>query len=209
MGDRLPSPEQSTTAHLRLLLGRLRAGDDAAFGVLLDHFEGRFRSLARRMLRSFPDVRHHEQTDDVLQGALMRLHSALRSIDPADLEHLLRLVALQIRRELLTLARRYRDAARRDRGGPAVESDRGVNAADQISESTWNPSELGSWTEFHEMADRLPDDYRQVFDLIFYHGLTQEEVAEALGVTDRTVRTRWRGARLALIEAIGGRLPGL
>jgi RNA polymerase sigma-70 factor (ECF subfamily) len=209
MGDLLPNSEHGTTSQLQLLLGRLCAGDDVAFALLLGHFEGRLRGLARRMLRSFPSVQQLEQTDDVLQGALMRMHRALRSVEPIDLGHFLRLAAVQIRRELLTLAHRYRDAARHNRGGPAGDPGDQVSPADQIPESTWDPSELASWTELHERADRLPENERQVFDLIFYHGLTQEEAAEALGVSDRTVRSRWRQARLALIEALGSRLPGL
>ena len=208
MGDPLASSEQSTTSRLRLLVDRLRAGDDAAFGLLLAQLEVRLYDLARRMLRGFPDVRRREQTDDVLQGALMRMHRALQTVKPVDLEHFLRLAALQIRRELLTLAHRYRNAAQHAVDGPAGDPNSRAEPADQLPESTWDPSELASWTEFHETVDRLPEDERLVFDLLFYHGMDQAEAAEALGVSDRTVRSRWRRARLALIEALGGRLPG-
>ena len=40
--------------------------------------------LARKMLRDFPRVRHHAETSDVLQGAVMRLLNSLREIQPAS-----------------------------------------------------------------------------------------------------------------------------
>jgi RNA polymerase sigma-70 factor (ECF subfamily) len=54
----------------------------------------------------------------------------------------------------------------------------------------------------------MPDDEREVFDLLWYQGLTQVEAAAVIGVTDRTVKSRWRSARLRLHEALGGQLPG-
>jgi DNA-directed RNA polymerase specialized sigma24 family protein len=46
-------------------------------------------------------------------------------------------------------------------------------------------------------------------DLLFYQGLQQAEAAAVLGVSERTVKRRWQSARLALHEALGGRLPGV
>jgi DNA-directed RNA polymerase specialized sigma24 family protein len=34
------------------------------------------------------------------------------------------------------------------------------------------------------------------------------EAAAVIGVSDRTVKSRWRAARLKLYEALGGQLPG-
>ena len=49
---------------------------------------------------------------------------------------------------------------------------------------------------------------REVFDLLWYHGLTQDEAAALIGVSVRTVKSRWRSARLRIAEALGGELPG-
>jgi RNA polymerase sigma-70 factor (ECF subfamily) len=50
---------------------------------------------------------------------------------------------------------------------------------------------------------------RQAFDLLFYQGLSQEESAAVLGVSVRTLKRRWREARLDLAEAMRERMPRL
>jgi hypothetical protein len=61
------------------LLERLRAGDPSARSSLIALAQGRFAALARAMLRRYPHVRRWEETDDLLQAALMRLHRSLGS----------------------------------------------------------------------------------------------------------------------------------
>lgn len=59
--------------------------------------------------------------------------------------------------------------------------------------------------QMHEALDALAKvDARmaQVVELRWFAGLTDAEVAEALGVTDRTVRRDWTQARLFLAEAL-------
>src|ERR1700733_5961134 len=89
------------------LLGRLRANDDSAREGLIELAKGRFEALARAMLRRYPQVRRWEQTDDVLQAALVRLHRSLAEVRPESVRHLDNLAATQIRRELIDLARHY------------------------------------------------------------------------------------------------------
>jgi RNA polymerase sigma factor (sigma-70 family) len=69
------------------------------------------------------------------------------------------------------------------------------------------PDRLAAWTEFHEQVERLPEEEREVFSLLWYKGLSQAEAAEVLGVSDRTIKRRWQSARLHLHEALGGQLP--
>jgi hypothetical protein len=52
-----------------------------------------------------------------------------------------------------------------------------------------------------------PMEEREVFDLLWYHALTQAEAAELLQVTDRTVKRRWRSARLRLHRALRRESP--
>jgi DNA-directed RNA polymerase specialized sigma24 family protein len=198
----------NTTAHLDHWLLRIRGGDDSAFNELLLHFERRLENLARKMLRSFPEVEAREQTGDILQESMLRLGPALRSLAARDggptgsttfhTADFLRLAALQIRRELLDLVERHR--RRRTDGLP----DSGLPAG-----STWDSVGLAEWTNFHEKAAALPEEQREVFDLLYYDGLDQREAADHLGICVRTVRTRWQKARLNLADALGGRLPGL
>jgi len=78
-----------------------------------------------------------------------------------------------------------------------------VDAADVSSE----PSRLAAWGEFHEQIGALPEEEREVFDLLWYQGLSQAEAAELLGVSERTVKRRWQQARLELHEALQGEMP--
>jgi RNA polymerase sigma factor (TIGR02999 family) len=43
----------------------------------------------------------------------------------------------------------------------------------------------------------------RVVELRYFAGLTEVQIAEALGVTDRTVRRDWEKARLLLARALG------
>jgi DNA-directed RNA polymerase specialized sigma24 family protein len=42
----------------------------------------------------------------------------------------------------------------------------------------------------------------QVVEMKYFAGLTESEIADALGVTDRTVRRDWEQARLFLAEVL-------
>jgi len=54
----------------------------------------------------------------------------------------------------------------------------------------------------------LPDEEREVFGLIFYQGMTQDDAADVLGVAVRTVQRRWQAAMISLHRARGGEAPG-
>lgn len=51
---------------------------------------------------------------------------------------------------------------------------------------------------------RVDERMAQVVELRYFGGLTEAEVAQALGVTDRTVRRDWEQARLFLADALKG-----
>jgi DNA-directed RNA polymerase specialized sigma24 family protein len=75
-------------------------------------------------------------------------------------------------------------------------------------EATRDPTKLAEWVDFHETIDTLPEPEREVFDLLWYHGLSQDEAAGVLEVDVRTVKRRWRAAGLSLHATLGGELPG-
>ena len=64
------------------------------------------------------------------------------------------------------------------------------------------PATLENWSRFHQAVENLPEDRRQIVDLIWYEGLSQPEAAAALGVSLATVKRRWAAARLALCEIL-------
>jgi RNA polymerase sigma-70 factor (ECF subfamily) len=198
------TPESSfDTVQLHEYVARLQAGDRAAADAFLRRVCGRLERLARSMLRAFPNVRRWADTDDVLQSALLRLLHTLQATKPESTRHFANLAALHIRRELLDLARHFRN--RLDR--PAGAGDADASAPDDPPDPGSAGGDLDLWAAFHEQVEQLPVEEREVVGLTFYHGWTQAQIAELFQVDERTVRRRWRAAALKLTEALGGRLP--
>jgi RNA polymerase sigma factor (sigma-70 family) len=190
---------------------RLKGGDNAAFDELLIYFEERLLRLTRKRLKAFPAVGRWEQTDDVFQAAAMRLRKALKGVTPRSTREFYGLAALQVRRELLNMNAVYRNRLAPSQVGrmsPGDRSSSGAEPGDPVDDRE-GPRELEAWTEFHEVADALPEEIREVFQQIFYLGVTQAELAVVLGVSERTIRSRWQEARLMIHRALEGRLPGI
>jgi RNA polymerase sigma-70 factor (ECF subfamily) len=203
--------ERST--YLQQCLDRLRAGDESARQELLAGACARLTELTRTMLKDYRRLRRWEQTDDVLQNALVRLHRSLQELAPPSLRDFYRLAALQVRRELIDLARHYFGPEGRGRHHQtnAVEGDSllAPPPAYERPATAEEPAALAAWAEFHRQVDALPDEEREVFDLVWYQGLKHTEAADLLGVSARTVKRRWQAACLRLHEVLKGDLPGL
>jgi RNA polymerase sigma-70 factor (ECF subfamily) len=58
-----------------------------------------------------------------------------------------------------------------------------------------------------EAIERLPDEEREVFDLLRIQGLTQPEAAELLGVSVRTVQRRLGSSILMLSDVLADLCP--
>jgi RNA polymerase sigma-70 factor (ECF subfamily) len=190
-------------------LDRFRAGDAGPFNELISRCQERLRWLARKMLRSFPKVQRWEETDDVLQNALLRLQKALAQVKPVTTRQFFGLAATQIRRELIDLARHYYGPE----GLGANHASDGVLpglTARPLHERAVSPDEppgVTDWTAIHEQVDCLPAEEREVFNLLWYHDLSQAEAAVLLNISERTVGRRWRSARVLLHKALTGDRP--
>jgi RNA polymerase sigma-70 factor (ECF subfamily) len=198
-----PEPTFQTT-QLHHYLDGIRTGDRQAGEGLARAVQGRLEQLTRCMLRDFPSVRRMTDTDDVLQGSMVRLLRSLHELRPANTREFASLMATHIRRELLDLARRFRRRPDAAAGGGSEEGD---PLAEVSAPEDGGAEDLELWSAFHERVEQLPVEEREVVGLIFYHGWTQAQIAELLDVDERTVRRRWRSACERLIEALGGRFP--
>ncbi len=169
---------------------------------LLEISMRRLRLLARRILTDIPAVRHFEETDDLLQNSVVRLWKYLSEHQPGTPVDYFRLAACMIRRELIDLSRRHF-------GHPVNrhESTNSMSEEDSVSplrpamgavDDTLDPEKLSQWTEFHEYVERLSEDDRSLFDLLWYQGLTMAETSELLAVPLRTLGRRWKLVRVRL-----------
>jgi RNA polymerase sigma factor (sigma-70 family) len=196
------------TVRLQHCVERWQSGDRDAADELLRAVGNRLEHLTRRMLRGFPNVRSWAETADVLQGSLLRLLNTLRNIRPNSTQHFVSLAALHVRRELFDLARHFANRVdRQGDGGCAGSSARVLARA--VDPSSVSVEDLELWSRFHEKVDQLPADEREVVGLRYYHGWTQDQVAELLQVDVRTVRNRWQSACRKLHALLGGQLPSL
>jgi RNA polymerase sigma-70 factor (ECF subfamily) len=182
------SERPDSTTQLQHWLDQMREGDAAAGEALVQHACERLRRLTRKMLRGYPDLNRWEQTDDVLQNALLRLHRALAKVQPETVAGFFRLAAKLIRQELIDLGRHY--LGPQGLGGNHASSPDLVDVLRNVRASI----------SLHELVEGLAAEEREVVDLLFYQGMTEREAAAALGVSERTVKRRWRSARLALYQ---------
>ena len=65
-------------------------------------------------------------------------------------------------------------------------------------QASLSPSQQAEGQDLHQLIEQLPDALKEVFDLHYYHDLPQAEIAQLLGVDVRTIKRKWRAARLEL-----------
>ena len=86
---------------LQSLIEQSLNGDPATHAALLQHACDRLLRLTRKMFHGYPQLRRWEQTDDVFQNAMLRLHRALPVVRPESARHFFNMAAQQVRWELL------------------------------------------------------------------------------------------------------------
>jgi RNA polymerase sigma factor (sigma-70 family) len=190
-----------TDTELQRLIDLAINGDGTAREALLDHAKDRLLRLTKKMFHGKPDLRRWEQTDDVFQNAMIRLHRALAEVKVESVRHFFNLAAVQVRRELLDLAKHHfgpeGDGANHHTDGQPADDEGG-----SLHRNTQEPENLEEWSEFHVQVKKLPDDELEVVNALYYGGLTQEEAARVLGISFRTLKRRWHSARVKLYEAL-------
>jgi RNA polymerase sigma factor (TIGR02999 family) len=120
------------------------------------------------------------------------------ALDLADRAHFLSYAATVMRSIVVDFARRR--AARRRGGGAAV-----VTLSTDVPDSlvATDPQILvidEALTELATIDERLA----RIVEMRYFVGLSEKEIADALGVTDRTVRREWRKARVFLLGVLQG-----
>ena len=86
------------------------------------------------------------------------------------------------------------------RGGEAVH----LTFTTQLADHAAGAEEIVRVHEALAALEKVDARMAQVVELRYFGGLTEAEIAEALGVTDRTVRRDWEQARLFLADALKG-----
>lgn len=181
--------------------------DDSKFAsAVIQIASDRLQRLTRKMLRKFPRLRRWEETDDVFQNSLMRLHRALTEVCVDSVDGIFKLAATQIRRSLIDLCRHHfgpQGAAGHHESDINLARDSDVAAArvNNVADGD-EPESIEDWTAFHLAVEQLPVQERVAFELVWYTGLSQADAAEVLGVSVPTVQRWWYRARHLLSESL-------
>jgi RNA polymerase sigma-70 factor (ECF subfamily) len=205
--------DESVPSHQILYwLDQLRAGNPDARNQLVNLAYQVFRPLARFIFhKDFARLGRWTDTNEVCQEALLRLWRVLEHVTPESERDFRRLTSQAIRRVLLDLARHYYGpqgtGANHASNADGSDSNETRSTPDK-EDGTFDPSRLAEWADFHQQIEALPEAEREVFELIWYHKLTQVEAASLLGVSVRAVWSRWHNACMHLARALKGEMPG-
>ena len=164
------------------LLQAARTDDRAALDAVVTLLYNDLRQLARRQLAREHGARTIQPTT-LVHEAYVKLAGGVG--DATDRAHLLAIAARAMRQVLVDDARE-RHAAKR---GPDWFQ---TTLTDGAWTTALDPATL---LALDDALGRLDPRQRQVVECRFFGGLEEEEIAEALGVTTRTVRRDWVKAR--------------
>ena len=181
-------------AALTDLILRAQGGDEAALREVFDRTYDDLRRMARSRLTAGARGTLLDTTALVHESFLR--FASIGELKVNDRAHFFRYAGHVMRSVIVDLAR-ARLSERR--GGLAAHVTLNTSIGDALS---GGEEEI---VRVHEALEELgKHDARmvQVVELRYFSGLTEVEIAEVLGVTDRTVRRDWEKARLFMAQAL-------
>jgi RNA polymerase sigma-70 factor, ECF subfamily len=177
------------------LLGGFRNGEPKAEARLLELTYRELKKIAAGNLRREHAARSL-QTTDLVHDAYLRL------VDQADTHwrdrgHFYQAAAHVMRQILIDHARK-RNAGKRGGGVPDISLDRAIDMAQA------NAGDLFLLEEALTRLEKVDRRQCQVVEMRFFAGMQEEEMAEVLGVSARTINREWRMARAWLYKELYG-----
>lgn len=185
-----------TPAELAAMLRQITAGNRAATDDLFQVLYPELRRMAEGHLRQ-ERLDHTLQPTALVHEAYLRLTEA-QSLGWQDRVHFLAVASRVMRRILVDHARRRRRAKRPGRY-PHVP----IEEALTVCAPSANPNLVAIDLALSRLEKEEPEK-AQVVEMRFFGGMTEEEIAAALGVTPRTVRRYWAYAQARLYEELTG-----
>jgi len=165
------------------LVMALKQKDSAAFRHLYLNYRGSLFTIISQVV---PET---ETANDVLQETFITIWKNIDKYDPGKgrlftwLLNVARNMAINKIR-----SKNYKNALKNEDIGNFV------NSIEQTGTNQPNINRIG----LHKEVSRLRDDLKNVLELSYYHGYTQEEISKALNIPLGTVKTRLRTAILEL-----------
>jgi RNA polymerase sigma-70 factor (ECF subfamily) len=188
------------------LVERTRRGDSSAFDELMERYEGKVYRLALGMMKNRDDAL------DAVQDAFL---SVFRKIDSFKGESAFSTWLYRI--ALNSVYMKLRSKSRHDKTIPLDDEEAfdPVTGQARAAIRDWSEraddavlrQELGG--VIREAVAALPEDYRAIFTLRDVEELSNQEVAEILGLTVAATKTRLHRARMFLRNRLSRHLQGI
>lgn len=174
----------------QLWLEQARKGDKAAFGNLIEAYQGPVYNLAYRMLNNAGEA------EEAAQEAFIRAYTRLETYNPAH----------KFSTWMLSITSNYCIDLIRKRRALLLSIDEPLPPHPALhSDNNKGPEAELMNTEQQEMVQtllqELPEDYRQTVILRYWHDLSYEEIAEVMDTTVSAIKSRLFRARRQLAEA--------
>jgi RNA polymerase sigma factor (sigma-70 family) len=87
---------------------------------------------------------------------------------------------------------------------PVVAGDSDASEEFDQPDTTYEPGQLAVLTEFHDQIEKLQDDQRRIFEMHYYGGFSQAEIAQILGLHRKQVSRLWLAATRCLARWLEG-----
>lgn len=166
-----------TPGPITILIRRVQQGDEAARNELWETLYPLLRKKAADMLRQ-DDVAGVARPSDILQGAFIQL-LAREKIGWNDSKHLMRFAAKVMRHLIIDMAR---NPLRKARMHMALEDRPEIELNKNLDHEKLN--------EALTQLEAVNPEAAKAVELRFYAGLTNDEVADNLGISVATVKRR-------------------
>jgi len=186
---RLPSTVAREDEHL--LVAAAKAGDASAFEELVNRYERKIFRLTMNI------TRNREDAEDAMQDAFMKAYSHLDKFQEESRFYTW-LVRIAANEALMRLRKRRPNQVSLDE--PIESEDDFI--PQQVEDWGPSPEQRFAQTEMRGILrgviEELPPDFRIVFLLRDVEGLSTEETAETVGISEAAVKSRLLRARLKL-----------
>lgn len=168
------------------LLSKAQSGDETALNELLPLVYNELRRVAANQLKS-------ERSNHTLQATALVHEAYLRLLEQKEVDwrnraHFFSIAAEMMRRILVNYAIQ-RNAKKRGDGATKIALD------EAVSFSAQRDFDLVSLDDALKNLEKFDEKQAKIVELRFFGGLTIEETAEVLEISDSTVKREWRMAK--------------
>ncbi len=176
----MSSYTQNTEAEL---VASLKNKDQQAFSYLYDNYAAALYGVVTKI------INREEIAKDLLQEIFIKIWRGMDSYDPAK---------GRLYTWMLNIARNSAIDVLRSSGFNQEKKISDLENNVNIDADTLSTSIKTDHVGLKQIVDGLKEEYRQIIDLAYFKGYTQEEIAKALNIPVGTVKTRARSALIQL-----------